>query len=368
MTDEGIEKLIRSELVDFGGYAASKSPETLKDRVEVPVEEIIKLDANENPYGCSPGVNKALANYPDINVYPDSGQTELRQQLQQYTGVAMQHIVAGAGSDQLIDLIMRLFVAPGDEVINCTPTFAMFSFFIQLNKGTPAEVPRDKDYAVDVAAVKETITRKTKLILLATPNNPTGTITPREDILEILDSGLPVVVDEAYYEFTGKTVAPLSGKYKNLMVLRTFSKWAGLAGLRVGYGLFPAKIADYLMRIKEPYCVNVAALVAVRETLKDADYLMNQVKTIIAERERLYSRLQEIEWLKPYPSQANFILCSVLKGKAKELQQNLEDRGILVRYFDQPLLKDSVRISIGRPEENDILLETLKELGEEFDG
>ena len=368
MTDEGIEKLICSELVDFGGYAASKSPETLRDRIEMPVEDIIKLDANENPYGCSPGVNKALANYPDINVYPDSGQTELRQQLQQYSGVDMQHIVAGAGSDQLIDLIMRLFIAPGNEVINCTPTFAMFSFFIQLNKGTPIEVPRDKDYAVDVAAVKKAITRKTKLILLATPNNPTGTVTPREDILKILDIGIPTVVDEAYYEFTGKTVTPLIGKYKNLMVLRTFSKWAGLAGLRIGYGLFPVKIADYLLRIKEPYCVNVAALVAVRETLKDVDYLMNRVRKIIAERERLYGSLQEIEWLKPYPSQANFILCSVLRGKAKDLQQKLEDRGILVRYFDQPLLRDSVRISIGRPEENDILLETLKELGEELDG
>ena len=368
MADEGIEKFIRPDLVDFNGYSASKSPETLRDRVEVPVEDIIKLDANENPYGCSPGVNQALASYPGINIYPDSGQTELRQQLQQYTGVAGEHIVAGAGSDQLIDLIMRLFIVPGDEVINCIPTFAMFHFFIELNKGTPVAVPRDKNFCVDVKAVKRAITSKTKLILLATPNNPTWTVMPREDILEVLDSGLPVVVDEAYYEFTGNTVAPLVGKYKNLMVLRTFSKWAGLAGLRVGYGLFPAKIADYLLRIKEPYCVNVAALVAVQETLKDVSSLMDKVKIIIAERNRLYSRLQQIEWLKPYPSQANFILCSVLRGKARELQQNLEERGILVRYFNQTLLEDCVRISIGRAEENDILVETLKELGEALNG
>jgi histidinol-phosphate aminotransferase len=174
---------------------------------------------------------------------------------------------------------------------------------------------------------------------------------------------VPTVVDEAYFEFTGKTTAPMVGKYSNLMVLRTFSKWAGLAGLRVGYGFFPLKIADYLLRIKEPYCVNVAALTAVRETLKDTGYLMANVKTIIAEKERLYGGLQQIEWLKPYPSQANFILCAVLKGKAKELQRNLQDRGILVRYFDQPFLKDCVRISVGKPEQNDILLETLKEMG-----
>jgi histidinol-phosphate aminotransferase len=367
MADEGIERFIRPELVDFGGYSASKSPETLKDKVEQPVEGIIKLDANENPYGCSPRVNKALADYPDINVYPDSGQTELRKQLQEYTGVAMEHIVAGAGSDQLIDLILRLFIKPGDEVINCTPTFAMFHLFIKLNSGTPVEVARDENFCVDVGAVKKAITDKTKIILLATPNNPTGTVTPREDILEILDSGLPVIVDEAYYEFIGETVAPLVGKYSDLMVLRTFSKWAGLAGLRIGYGLFPTRIANYLLRIKEPYSVNAAAQVAVRESLRDVDYLMNNVKNIIAERERLYSRLDGMGWLRPYPSQANFILCSVLKGGARELQQKLEDRGILVRYFDQPLLRGSVRISIGRPEENDILIETLNEIGEELD-
>jgi histidinol-phosphate aminotransferase len=366
MADEGIEKLIRSDLINFGGYAASKSPETLEGKVEVPVEEIIKLDANENPYGCSPRVSQALADYTDINIYPDSGQTELRKQLQEYTGVTVEHIVASAGSDQLIDLILRLFVEPGDEVINCIPTFAMFRFFIELCRGTPVEVPRDENFCVDVAAVKKAITKKTKLILLATPNNPTGTLMPEEDIVKVLDTGLQVVVDEAYYEFCGKTVAPLVGQYKNLMVLRTFSKWAGLAGLRIGYGLFPTKIAEYLLRIKEPYCVNVAALVAVRESLKDVDYLMYRVKRLISERERLFSWLQGLEWLKPYPSQANFILCSVLKGSARELQRKLEDRGILVRYFDQPLLKDSIRISIGRPEDNDILMETLKELGEEI--
>lgn len=361
--DEGIEKLVNRGLVSFGGYAASKSPETLAGKVEVPVESIIKLDANENPYGCSPRVSQALAACSDINVYPDSGQAELRQLLQGYCGVGMEHIVASAGSDQLIDLLLRLFVEPGDEVINCVPTFAMFRFFTDLCAGTPVEVPRDENYAVRVDAVKAAITGRTKIILLATPNNPTGTITPREDILEILDTGVPVLVDEAYYEFTGETVAPLVGQYKNLMVLRTFSKWAGLAGLRIGYGLFPPKIADYLLRIKEPYCVNVAASVAVRESLKDIDYLMERVRAIITERERLFIELQKFGWLKPFPSWANFILCSVLQGKASELQQQLQNKGILVRYFDLPFLRDCIRISVGKPEHNDALIKVLKEIG-----
>ena len=366
-SSEGIERLVRRHLVDFGGYAASKSPKTLMRKIDVSLESIIKLDANENPYGCSPRVSQALAAITDINVYPDSGQLELRKLLADYTGVAMGHIVAGAGSDQLIDLILRLFLEPGDEVINLVPTFAMFRFFTELNGGTVVEVPRDENFAVNVSAIKRAITKKTKMILLATPNNPTGTLMPKEDILKLLDSGLPVLVDEAYYEFSGETIASLVGQYKNLMVLRTFSKWAGLAGLRIGYGLFPTKIAEHLLRIKEPYCVNVAALVAVRESLKDVDYLMGRVRAIIAERERLFSELGRIKWLKPFPSQANFILCSVLAG-ARRLQQELEDRGILVRYFDEPQLRDCSRISVGRPEENDILFETLNELGEELNG
>ncbi|GAI80034.1 unnamed protein product, partial [marine sediment metagenome] len=134
------------------------------------------------------------------------------------------------------------------------------------------------------------------------------------------------------------------------MVLRTFSKWAGLAGLRIGYGIFPPEIAGYLLRIKPPYNVNVAALVAMRESLKDIDYLMGRVKAIIAERERLFIELKKLKWLKPFPSKANFILCSVLEGKASELQGELQRKGILVRYFDRPMLRNSIRFSVGKPE------------------
>ena len=359
--EAGIERFIRPDLIIFSGYSASTSPETLEGKIEVPVESVIKLDANENPYGCSPRVNQALATYPHFNIYPDNGQAMLRQLLAGYTGVDARHIVAGSGGDQLIDLVLRLFVEPGDEVINCVPTFEMYSFFVKVCGSTMVEIPRDENFAISVAAIKAAINEKTKIILLVNPNNPTGTITPQRDILEIVDTGLPVLVDEAYYEFSGETVAPLVSKYENLMVLRTFSKWAGLAGLRVGYGIFPPQIADYLLRIKPPYSVNVAALVAVQESLKDIDYLMARVKAIIAERERLFAELKKIKWLKPFPSQANFILCSVL-GKASQLHKRLQEKGILVRYFDKPLLRDSIRISVGKPEHTDALIKALQEI------
>ncbi len=358
----GMEKLIRPDLAAFAGYSAATSPDILDGKVDVPIENIIKLDANENPYGCSPRVNQALADYPNLHIYPDDGQTRLRELLAEYAGIDTRYIVAGGGSNQLIDLVLRLFISPGDEVISCAPTFGIYSFSTKLCAGSLVEVPRDENFAVNISAVKAAITKRTKVICLANPNNPTGTVIPRPDILEILDTGLPLLLDEAYYEFCGETLVPQVGFSENLMILRTFSKWAGLAGLRVGYGLFPPNIADFLMRIKMPYNVNVAALVAVQESLKDIAYLMSRVRAIIAERARLFAELEKIKWLKPIPSQANFILCQVLKGEATELRQKLQKKGILVRYFDYPRLRNFIRISVGKPEHTDALIKALKEI------
>ena len=368
MTSEGIERLVRSDLANLGGYTPSKAPETVAEELGLRAEDIIKLDDNENPYGCSPRVQQALGDCQYLFTYPDAGQTELRRQLQEYTGVDARCIVADNGSDQLIDNVLRLFIEPGDEVINCIPTFDIFRFRAVIYGGRLVNVPREEDFAVNVSAVKAAISKKTKMIVLATPNNPTGTITPQRDILALADTGIPVLVDEAYVEFSGETATQFVSQYENMMVLRTFSKWAGLAGLRVGYGIFPPKIAEYLMKLKLPYNVSVAARVAVQESLKDVDYLMGRVKAIVAERGRLFEELKKLGFLKPFPSQANFIFCSVLKGEASEIQRKLEQRGILVRYFDIPLMKNSIRISVGKPEHTDALLKALREIGEEISG
>ncbi|MBI2847896.1 MAG: aminotransferase class I/II-fold pyridoxal phosphate-dependent enzyme, partial [Chloroflexi bacterium] len=267
------------------------------------------------------------------------------------------------GSNQLIDLVFRLFLNPGDEVISFSPTFGIYGFSARLGAGSLVEVPRDNNFGVDVGAVKRAVTKRTKVICLANPNNPTGTVMPRKDILEILDTGVPLLLDEAYYEFCGETLAQEAVRYRNLMILRTFSKWAGLAGLRIGYGIFPPEIAGYLQRIKMPYNVNVAALVAVQESLKDIDYLLERVRAITTERSRLFGELKNIAWLRPVPSQANFILCEVLEGAAIELRQKLQKKGILVRYFDSPRLRSFIRISVGKPEHTDTLVKALKEIG-----
>ncbi len=356
---KGIEKYIRPHLAGFTGYTASTSPEVLKGKVEVSITDIIKMNANENLYGCSPRVLKAFAKCKNFHIYPDDGQQELRRLLSGYAGVPMERIVAGHGSNTIIDSIVRLFVGPGDEVINSVPTFDIYRFSTQICGGTLVNINRDENYAINLVKIKKAVNNKTKLIFLATPNNPTGNVTPLADILELIKTGLPFVVDEAYYEFSGETVMPWTEKYQNLIVLRSFSKWAGLAGLRVGYGVFPLNIAPYMVAIKIPHNVSVAAEIAVRESLADINYLQGRVKAIIKERTRLFNALQQISWLKPYPSQANFIFCTVLKGSASELHQKLQQKGVLVRYFDNPLLKSAIRISVGKPEHTDALIKAL---------
>jgi histidinol-phosphate aminotransferase len=357
-----IEKLIRPELVTMKSYTPIEPIEVLSQRAELPLDKVIKLDGNENPYGCSPKVYQALATYPYYHNYPDPEQRELRKALEEYTGLGRQHIVCGMGSDELIDLILRLFLKPGDEVINCPPTFGMYPFSTDVCGGCIVDVPRSEDFALDMAGIKKALSSKTKVIFVASPNNPTGDTAAEKEIMELVGTGRIVVVDEAYFEFSNMTVVNLVPAYPNLIVLRTFSKWAGLAGLRIGYGFFPVEIAGYLMKIKQPYNANAAAQAAVLASLVDIEYLRANVARIVMERERLFGKLKELDWLSPYPSQGNFILCSLPEGKAKETWRQLQKKGISVRYFDTPRLKDCLRISVGRPEDTDALVKALKEV------
>jgi histidinol-phosphate aminotransferase len=357
-----IKKLIRPELVTMKSYVPIEPTEVLSQRAELPSHKVIKLDGNENPYGCSPKVYQGLATYPYYHNYPDPEQRELRKALEEYTGLDRRHIVCGMGSDDLIDLVLRLFLKPGDEVINCPPTFGMYPFSTDVCGGRVVDVPRTEGFALDMAGTKKALTKRTKVIFVASPNNPTGNTATEKEIMELVGTGKIVVVDEAYFEFSNVTVANLVPSYPNLIVLRTFSKWAGLAGLRIGYGFFPVDIANYLMKIKQPYNANAAAQAAVLASLADIEYLRANVARIVAERQRLFGKLKELDWLRPYPSSGNFILCSLRKGEAREIWQQLRKKGIFVRYFDTPLLKDCLRISVGRPEDTDALVEALKEV------
>ena len=184
-----IKKLIRPELVTMKSYTPIEPTEILSQQAELPADKVIKLDGNENPYGCSPKVYQALATYPYYHNYPDPEQRELRKALEEYTGLGRQHIVCGMGSDELIDLILRLCLKPGDEVIDCPPTFGMYPFSTDVCGGRVVDVPRTKDFALDMAGIERALTGKTKVIFVASPNNPTGNTATEKEIMELVETG-----------------------------------------------------------------------------------------------------------------------------------------------------------------------------------
>jgi histidinol-phosphate aminotransferase len=366
-----VERLVRREIAAMEPYTPIVPFEVLSQRLGLPPEAIVKLDANENPYGPSPRAVEALARYRYFHIYPDPEQHALREALSAYLGMPKTMIMAGAGADELIDLLMRLFIEPGNEVINCPPTFGMYEFDAALQGGQVIMVPRRDDFSVDVDAIEAVIQRsgrshagvRPKLLFLASPNNPDGSLLSDEALRRLLRLPIVIVLDEAYAEFAGQSMVRWVRDYPNLIVLRTFSKWAGLAGLRVGYGVFPENIIRHLWKIKQPYNVSVAATVAAIASLEDAEYLRANVAKIVAERERLMQILAGFDFLRPYPSSANFILCRVIGRDAYALKKALEARGVLVRHYRKPGLTDCIRVSVGKPEQTDRLAEALTRVG-----
>ena len=359
MTDD-LRQLMRPDLADLAMYHPVGLPQDLADRLGVPVERIIKLDANENPFGAPPGVAEALAAFPAFHRYPDPAARELRAALAEYTGADAARIVAGNGSDELLDLVCRLFVSPGDRVVTCEPTFGMYAVAARLNGAAVLDVPRRADFTVDTKAVVQTAATA-KLLFLCVPNNPTGTPLPETELRRMIEAtrhGV-VVIDEAYAEYAGTNCLPLTGEYANLIVLRTLSKFCGLAGLRVGYGVFPPAVADKLHSIRAPYNVNGAGQVAGVAALANRAWLAETVALVKAERARLAHELAAVPGLTPLPSDANFFLVRVAGGRAKALYEGLMARGIMIRYFTRPDLRDYVRISVGTPEQNTALIAAL---------
>jgi len=358
----------------FPPYTPIEPFEVLSARLGLPPDQIVKLDANENPYGPSPRARAALAEMAYPHIYPDPESRALRAGLARFTGVPEANLLAGSGADELIDQLLRVLLEPDDCVLNIPPTFGMYPFDTLLNAGQVIEVPRRADFSLDLPALLDVVrARKPKAVFLTAPNNPDGRFPTPDEVEAFLAEDILVVIDEAYIEFTesgGRLGEQLSRiravpTRDNLVVLRTFSKWAGLAGLRVGYGAFPNWLMPALWKAKQPYNVNVAASTAALASLEDLDYLAGIVASLRAERERLFGRLREVPYLTPYPSQANFILCKVSGRPAKGLRDQLASRGVFIRYYDNAYLRDFVRVSVGRPQDTDAVCAALRAAGGE---
>ena len=363
MSPPSCRALLNPHLAALEEYAPIEPFEVLSDRLGIPAARIVKLDANENPYGPLPAVTEALARYPYFHIYPDPAQSELRDALAASIGVPAAHILPGHGADELLDCLCRMFLAPGDAVINTPPTFGMYSFDAKLAGAKVVDVSRRDDFSVDVEAIAAAVeAHRPKLLFLTSPNNPSGNWLDDGAFERLLALPVAVVLDEAYVEFADHpSRARRVLDRDNLVVLRTFSKAAGIAGLRLGYGVFPQWLMDELWKFKQPYNVNAAASVAGIASLRNADQIEAVVEKLKAERSRLYSLLGTLPGIEAIPgSQGNFILCRVVRRDARDLKLALERGGILVRHYDKPGLEGCIRISVGRPEHTDALIGALR--------
>jgi len=327
------------------------------------VEQLIRLNANENSFGPSPLVAQALADCDSYAFYSDYA--PLREAVARYASVSPEQVVLSNGADELIDLLIRLLIEPGQSVVVCPPTFGIYRFFAEVSRCRVLAVPCQADFSIDVAAVESAVKESegdARLLFLVSPSNPGGQAIPLDAMRRLLALPLMVAVDEAYIEFGGESAVSLLPDHENLVVIRTFSKWAGLAGLRLGYALLAPDLVNYLERIRPPYNVNEAAVVAALATFADLETVQANVACLIAERERLQEELAAIPWLEPLPSQANFILCHLRNRTPQEVVDALIQRGIMIRKFSDPVMAEYVRISVGRPEQNEALLAALREL------
>jgi histidinol-phosphate aminotransferase len=362
---------VAKHIASIEPYCPAVPVENIAQELGLPLVEIIKADANENPYGASPKALQALLTACQPHLYPDPTAVNLCAKLANFFHVPADQIMVSNGADELIDLISRLFLEPGDSIINLPPTFSMYQQYAHLNRARVLEIPRLPDRSVDIPALRAAASHaECKLVFLTTPNNPDGLLMPRVQIEALLDLPIMIVVDEAYLEFSAdaadfgrsKSCIPLVAAADNLIVLRTFSKWAGLAGLRVGYGILPKWVMTEMMKIKPPYNVNNAAQAAAAACLEDIPYYEEVIGKIISERERMYNAFCRLSEIIVLPSSTNFLLIQLQDRNAVDVAAALRKEGILVRVFNEPDCPQSLRISIMKPAQNDRILQSLQRI------
>ncbi len=319
----------------------------------------VLLDANENSFGSAITIDSLT-----LNRYPDPYQRELRKSLAALNGVSGENVFVGVGSDEVIDLLIRIFCRPEREsIVLLEPTYGMYRVAASLQDVEIRSCLLAEDFQIDVEGVKRTVDKTTKLIFCCSPNNPTSNVLKAGDILALCEIGPIVVVDEAYADFSeSESLGRQVVSHPNLVVMRTLSKAWGLAGIRLGYCIADPLIISYLMKIKLPYNINALTSSAALKALQKTDEVRRRVAAIIRERQWLSSELAKLSSIERiFPSDANFLL--VRCRDANALYQTLVSKGIIVRNRStEPRLQNCLRITVGTRAENELLLGALREI------
>ena len=320
----------------------------------------ILLDANENAFGSA-----VTFEGKQLNRYPDPSQGSLRSKIAQLQGVQAGNIFVGVGSDEVIDMQILIFCEPRlDSVLILEPTYGVYRVASDVNDVAVHSCLLTDDFQIDADEVKAQTTENTKLIFCCSPNNPTGNLLHRKDILRVCatTSGI-VVVDEAYFDFAqSESLIGSIGQFPNLVVLRTLSKAWGMAAIRLGYAVAHPLIISYLMKAKAPYNISILTSLEASRALENTNHMRQSVSATISERERLVREFGHIKFIqKIFPSDANFLLLGVTD--AHTLHRRLAERGVIIRdRSSEPKLPNCVRVSVGTPDQNDLLLTTMREL------
>ncbi len=338
---------------------------------EYGITDSIKLASNENPLGSSPLALAAIRDHlGNLRRYPDGSGFYLKQRLSQRLGVGESCIVLGNGSNEIIDLIIRTFVQPGEEVLMSEPTFLVYQLMTQAVGGRAIQVPQTQ-FAHDLESMADACTPRTRVVFVDNPNNPSGTVVSREDFegfRERVPEDVLIVLDEAYIEFADPASTISGLEYLDcvppVIILRTFSKAYGLAGLRIGYGVMPAEVAGYVNRVRQPFNVNSLAQAAALAALDDEAFLQQTQEVVRDGLAFLFEELGEMK-IRTLPTQTNFFLMEV-GHDARKVYEAMLRRGVIVRAMNAYGLDNYIRISVGRPEENRRFLASLREVMEEL--
>ena len=361
----------RQIVSDMDSYVPGRSQDEIAAEFGLKKEDIIKLGSNENPWGPSPKAIDAIKNELDsINRYPESQLKELVHLAADYSDVKdSQVIIGGDGADEIIDVLAKTFIEPGDEFIVPLPSYMYYEYLLQQYGANPVYAKWDLDKNVlDIDSIFECISSKTKMIFLCSPNNPTGTLIEKADLVKIASENpdILIVIDEAYFEYSEVTNKGLIDEYDNIFIIRTMSKVLGLAGMRIGYGLACEEIIEYMHRIKPVFSLTRLSYVAAVNTFKDKDYIEKSIKDGIESRDYLIDELSKIESLNVFPSKSNFILIGVKDTgyTAAEITREFMKRGIIVRDCTSFKGLDEywIRISICTMDENKRFIEIVHEV------
>ena len=332
---------------------------------ELGITDIIKLASNENPLGPSPLAVQAIAeSTAQVHLYPDGNAYYLKRELAEHLAVSAEHLILGNGSNDVLQLIAETYVAPDDEVIYAAGAFVVYSLVTKLCNATAVVVPMVND-THDLSAMAAAITDKTKVIFIANPNNPTGTMVTADEtaaFMEQVPADVLVVFDEAYYEYVARSDYPQTLPYvlegRNFIITRTFSKIYGLAGLRIGYGIAPPPLIGMLNRIRQPFNCSLVGQAAARAALKDADHITKTRKSNAAGKTFLYKAFDDIG-LRYIETEGNFIMLYV-KQSGTEIADALLKQGVIVRPMAGYGYPNAVRVTIGTQQENERFITALK--------